>query len=81
MATKQDCIPANICDELRRLLAVKAYACCHEQGSIQVKQQKDYMRDLFHGNEEKGIISLKHELCNTDGQFSDLYENDGSGLQ
>jgi hypothetical protein len=76
MARKQQprCIPANIWNELRRLLAVKCLSYVFACEKMKVKDQQRLVEERYHGEEPKRVISHEDLLCKGQGVYAYLYE-------
>jgi hypothetical protein len=76
MARKQQPqrIPANVRNELRRVLAVKCLSYIFACEKMKVKDQQHLVEERYHGEESKRVILHKDLLCKGQGVYAYLYE-------
>lgn len=69
-------ISVNLRSELQGLIAVLALDQLMQGGDLKIAQQQIELRDFFHGDRKKGLISHVSMLAKGEEMFASLFEQD-----
>lgn len=74
MAAENARIPASLRNELRRTIAVKIFNYINTLGDMKKAQQEGILLDLFHGDDDRDIVSHLDLLLQGEAPYRRLYD-------
>ena len=74
LAKVQKVVPAAVLKQLRAAAAIKCYDHAFTEESMTAEEMKRLIFNMYHGNDEKNIISQVALLINGKGDYSNMYD-------